>query len=265
MKLNVFLDIDSLTEDFSIDSINEIIQKYEDEIEFLCSPKYTEDIEGVDDLFPKSHWLYEIARQATNWNEKFKSNHNCRYHYYQVNHELETIGDNTNALAIISEIKHCYNTKNFYITSDNQFVQNLYVIRDDMQENAAGWMEIDYSKYNDLSVFELWLYKYKKKRIFEPNPKHDKIFTHQNKQEEVSKLLCTNQEAQKLLNDAIGSIGKELYNFDSKYKYIIEFKLTRKDGDLYIYHGYHLTNENVLSGIKNKKIRNELKIRMSFH
>jgi hypothetical protein len=82
-------------------------------------------------------------------------------------------------------------------------------------------------------------------RKFVANKKHDPVRPLHNKDEEVGLQECSDEEAQMLLNNAIGAatpLDKKLYNFDSdRNKYII---FRRHESVSNEYHCYHIHNEN---------------------
>jgi hypothetical protein len=90
-----------------------------------------------------------------------------------------------------------------------------------------------------------WIKLKRQKRVFKINPKHGengKGKKH-NKGEEVSSLLCSVDEANSLLQDAIsyGSLS-ELYCLDKGRDKFLVFKSENTQDNAY--HGYHVQSEN---------------------
>lgn len=155
---------------------------------------------------------------------------------------------------------------------------NIYVIRDNLTRHpySSYWEVIKHSTPNLVKdpndkfinkAFEEWYNGHKAKRIHKANPKHDKDKPIANKGEKVSLLLCNEDEAQKLLNDALDASNsadvfpKYLHNFDTDRKKFIEFKLERiTDEQEAIYHGYHIDSITEIDNTKihDKAIRKQL-------
>ncbi|MEO5360943.1 MAG: hypothetical protein H7843_10930 [Nitrospirota bacterium] len=100
--------------------------------------------------------------------------------------------------------------------------------------------------------FERWLTdSIIQKRMFHPNPKHVK--KGQSNRSDVSELECSPEEAQDLLNTAIGGDGHKLFNYDKKRnKFIIFMDETHGECEK-VYHGYHvaLNSTDVPQPVKN--------------
>ena len=109
-------------------------------------------------------------------------------------------------------------------------------------------MTIDVRKLDEKAIAEWYAGNRRPTRKFEANPKHgqDGVGAHpHSKGNKVSKLECSPEEAQQLLNSAVGKAkDKSLYNYDSHKKKYIEFKYSGNDNT---YHGYHLCEKQAES------------------
>jgi len=116
----------------------------------------------------------------------------------------------------------------------------LPIIKDCGEENCPQLVGIP--QVIDKNKLEVWLSQNRPPRVFSNNPKHGEsgkgVRTH--KGEKVSALLCNAQEAQKLLDTAIGcaKITDRLYNFDRKYGKYIVFEDENTPNNTY--HGYYV-------------------------
>ena len=102
-------------------------------------------------------------------------------------------------------------------------------------------MTIDVRKLDEKSIAEWYAENRRPIRKFEANTKHgqDGVGAHpHSKGNKVSKLECSPEEAQQLLNSAVGKAeDKSLYNYDRVRNKYMEFKYS---GNGNTYHGYHL-------------------------
>jgi hypothetical protein len=114
----------------------------------------------------------------------------------------------------------------------------LYVIRDTnlKGEWITSFTHISYCC--ELDKFTKWL---SKERYFNSEyPKHGE--NGEGNWEGQSRLLCSFEQAQMLLDDAFAdSKSQNLYNYDTEKNHFIKFKHENRGG---WYHGYHIENEN---------------------
>ncbi|KWT84044.1 hypothetical protein [Candidatus Magnetominusculus xianensis] len=104
---------------------------------------------------------------------------------------------------------------------------------------------------NFTSLIQWFVENRKPKRMFNLNPKHGE--NGRGNWPDASSLECSKDEAQELLNTAIGDSGKTLYTYDKKNMKYIVFRYENTDEDKITYHGYHvaLNSTDIPQSVKN--------------
>lgn len=99
----------------------------------------------------------------------------------------------------------------------------------------------------------------KPKRIYNYNPKHGENGVGNRKDE--SPLLCSRQEAETLLPNAVGtSVDAALFYYDKKHGHYIEFK--NENTAINSYHAFHIADNIVCHRVPKEVIK---KIKLIIH
>ncbi|MBN2533244.1 MAG: hypothetical protein JXB88_10150 [Spirochaetales bacterium] len=200
--------------------------------------------------------VYSIFDDLKNFRDSSIIQKDCLYLIWdKSNFTVFSIKD---SIPILTEIVEYKQEKNkvvlFYpdtIKCDRSF---LAIIKDGGEKNIPIFTRIDF--VSDYTSLENWIVINRIPRKFKHNPKHPKA-KEINKNKYVSALLCSEEEAQILLNSAIGDAGfsNKLYNYDTKNKKYIIFQ--DDDTQENTYHGYHAINDTeipeIIKTILNKR------------
>lgn len=109
-------------------------------------------------------------------------------------------------------------------------------------KSKSDFEKIDIFYLNNIQEIREWFIKNSSNRLFNPSPKHgskDIPKFSSNKGQKVSQLLCSVEEAKKLLKDAIADfreVENRLFNWDNNHNTFIEFFLEGNNQ----WHGFHL-------------------------
>ncbi len=169
---------------------------------------------------------------------EFEKKNNINYSKWYASTSF-TIGEGDSkdeTLCQIADYQIDYETKCVLISFVNdKRLYPYFVIRD-----KEAW-QTEFTtiiRCNQLEYFKNW---FNQKRLFNHEYKKHGVSGEGNESNE-SKLLCSFEEAQSLLDKAfVDSISKHLFYFDAKNKSFIIFK---NEGRGNWYHGYHVTSED---------------------
>ncbi|NJN77794.1 MAG: hypothetical protein HC803_05230 [Saprospiraceae bacterium] len=184
---------------------------------------------------------------AINWRDRQQEHENSRYYLWNINSE-QIIRLISQALSEVAERKLRNANDEFILLNFLSFSYNrnkLTIFKDNIRiSEYPKFVFIDFVQ-NKKELKE-WLKLNREPRVFRLNPKHGeygKGMKH-NKGEVVSPLLGSSDEAQQVLDKAIGDRGNsyKLYYWDEKYKHYIMFMDEKTEDN--IYHGFHIKNEN---------------------
>lgn len=199
---------------------------------FLCS------YNTLADYYPfvsKKLLQSVISKNAfINWREEAIQSPDADY---QIFHQ--PISDNT--FCEIAERKNTVGNDNYALLNHHACnIQKMITVK----INQTSVIEIDNLK-DEEEVVAWFVQNRIPSRNFNINPKHGENLQKVRKVggEIISPLRCSRQEAQALLDTAIGNPEKELYNFDPNYDEIIVFKYEGPT-PLNTYHGYHVPKDS---------------------
>ena len=200
-----------------------------------------------DYLFNPYSRLINILAESYNWEEEQEQEQHCAYFIWQgqtahlvVNHALSEVAERQK-----SSPEQAFLLFNFRAAS---FQSKTITILKEMRENNQLLLLPTFNQVNNEQELYAWLIENRQKRNFNLNPKHGEngVGAHKgNKGDTVDPLLCSRNEAQVLLDKAIGDTRRttELYYFDSQNQKFIVFKF-ENDTPQNQYHGYHPNNQD---------------------
>lgn len=225
------------------DKINkEVETRLRDEIKKVCLIGYYDE-QNVREFFkrydrvkkdfstnPLSLIRKLIYSKLENWRDNIQQSADNKYEIFNNKNTIKnhTFCEISQRKAIIHEIN--YALLNHYACA---------IDTDEISVSIDGGASVKFFNLRCNSSFEQWLNKtIIQKRHFEPYDKHDK--KGKGNRSGVSELECSKEEAQDLLNTAIGGFGHKLFNYDKKHKMYIIF-MDEKHGECEkTYHGYHV-------------------------
>jgi len=269
MKPKLFFEIDddcleNIIQQNQIELLIDIIEKLvqNESIELFINSDLDLFLDMIDSESEEKMLVYSTLINASDtWQTKSVMSYDeatqDQLNFYEW--QLGSIQQLTNSVLIeIAEREVLYQQPCFLmmccISENREIQEKLYVIRDDLSSNPKSSLaiEIDYADCLSLNAFDNWLKQFKQKRVFRHNPKHDKSKRRNNKGEDVSVLLCSEERAIELLLNSYGeqdfdnnSNTKKRYSYDSEEGFFVEFMHERYDPNLEVdyYHGYHLEDE----------------------
>lgn len=165
---------------------------------------------------------------------KFEKKNGVNYFIWQP-YDCQEIKENL-SFCKIADYQLDYHSKCILVSlNDHNFLQPHIVIRQIMPFETNFTTILRCNNVND---FKNWLAQ---KRIFNQEYKKHGV-NGDNNQSGESKLYCSYDEAQALLDGALGDENTEhLFNYDAKYKRFIKFKHENRG---FWYHGYHVESED---------------------
>jgi hypothetical protein len=200
-----------------------------------------------DYLFDPASKVGDILANAYNWQENKQQERNCSYFIWH--------GQSANLVAnhVLSELAERQKkspNQSFLLFNFNaaSFQSKIITILKEIWEDNQLLLLPTFNQVDTEQELYAWLKKERQKRNFNLNPKHGENDTAahiKSKNNEVSPLSCNKNEAQELLNTAIGDIRQttQLYNFDRQHQKYIVFKFENETPQNQ-YHGYHPINQD---------------------
>lgn len=181
------------------------------------------------------------------WNNSPKHKADVNYVYQQNDYVNTTVAEITESkyekqelLVAINILESCFEN-----------LTKIPIVRKDKGNSTV--VEIESS--NCIESFKAWMkiydIQFPDQRIFEHNQKHHNNVSDQGV---VSKLECSEEQAQKLLDTAIAEesfVIRKLYNYDSQAKKVVIFRMHEPDK----YHGYHESDVSKIPDKVQKKLK----------
>lgn len=206
----------------------------DDELEYL---------RNFSEIF--SDELFKVG--AINWRENETEDESSRYYLWDIHSEnVSRLISCT--LSEVTERKLRNERDEFVLLNLSAFLlerDKLTLFKDNIAIPKFPKFIFIQSVQNK-NELKKWLKINRQPRIFRLNPKHGENGKgmKQNKGEVVSPLLGSSDEAQHILNSAIGDTGNsfKLYYWDEKYKHYMMFMDERTEDN--IYHGFHVKNKS---------------------
>ena len=195
----------------------------------------------LEEYYPKvKRKLISKIKDWENWqNEPHQKNNRIYKIFNQLikNHTLPEIAERKNNIP----------NETFVLLNNNALtIQDTKIII-----SISDRINIEIDNLKNASELKAWFAKYRTpNRKFHLIPKHGENGTANWK--EASPLMCSKQNAQVLLNTAIGISTDKLYNYDSDNKMYIIFWNENEPQNKY--HGYHLPLNTIEIPHKIKKI-----------
>lgn len=252
-----------------LESLIEIVG-CEKEVNLFYSANEIKDFLVNVEEFYKESYLIDIASTINEYLQKANAI-NWQYNPTQDNSFQYFILD-FNSLQIIQLFNHSINeglerqltyqeNKVFLINHLALNVSNPYVslLKKSTKSNDFPSALIIPLK-NNVKEIDEWLTENRKTRTFNLSPKHGengKRAHPSNKGEEVSILECSKEEAQKLLENAIGDVRidkKRLYNYDATRDNYILFYYEGENPQNQ-YHGFHISKKDAAQKIPNTMLK----------
>ncbi len=232
------------------DKLSNITNEIEDVEKFLAAENFQlfYDLENVnaflspidvgEDSYPDLFFYFITVLQTwgDNWREEAQQNEHTQYTYYHAPIKDDTLCEMTERINNQDEeisflLVNCeaIKCKDNTIDTARDGVNTTIDVRNLEVKPIAKWFESHRHP----------------QRKFSLNQKHGKNGRggySSSRGNMVSKLMCSEQEAERLLRKAIGNGDekKTLYFYDVQAKKYIEFKHEGKN----VYHGYHLLKKN---------------------
>lgn len=268
---SVFLSNDDLLDS---EKLRQFIIEFEHLVESAYSEKSTSvwyDCENINDFLSNFEGLHDeyltnltvrlrnLLTNALDWRNEQQHTLDNRYFLWDLmNEQVVPLYHRPHTLSEIAErtmrmVENKHVLINVQALNINRKV--LAIIKDNWRDSVLPKLIIIPFVSNAEKLDE-WFKSNRQKRIFHLH-KHGEYGEHvqQNKGEEVSPLLCGKEDAQRLLENAIGDqrISKKLYAFDENHqKYIVfEDENTLENS----YHGYHIDDEYKIPENIRKKIQ----------
>lgn len=189
--------------------------------------------------------FYEWLQNATDWRKSPKQNPNHYYFSWVI--ELQTaINQQNKVIAELVEQSLLNQTSLLVSFYQEAPLRGFHLaFKDFIPYKNENPIFVRIFHANNKCELENWLFENRTPRIFNLNPKHG-----ENRQElryehgeEISPLRCTKEEAQQLLEKAVGELGeRDLFNYDSVYQKFIIFKDENTPQNTF--HGFHVEDEN---------------------
>lgn len=206
---------------------------------------FLSDFEDVADYYPNPTFrlLRILLKSWTNWRDQIIQDSGSEYLIYQQRVECHTFCEcyqrsATNELLKFSILNHYgHSLGNQVNISSNSVDKSFDSVR--TSEELSTWFAQERVPTRNFQVI----------------PKHG-----ENRQNErliggelISPLRCSKEQAQLLLNTAIGDHINELYNFDADHDHYIIFKFEGNNPQN-MYHGYHVPvdSQEIPNHIKTK-------------
>ena len=187
--------------------------------------------------------LYDILNNAQEL--ALKPNSEIMYYYWNSHQQLDKIESNT---MLASLIENSENACLLLLTDKHDYQHRLKIVA--FKDSFSGVELPQMAHINHIESIEKMRILFDENRTprkFNLNPKHGENGknTRTNKGEKVSPPHCSKEEAQILLNTAIGDFKTttELYNYDESHSRFIVFKY-ENDSPANQYHGYHVDSIN---------------------
>lgn len=205
-------------------------------------------IDMLEDCYPKTSLLLikAIMYWGTDWRRSKTIDENDEVRYLG-----ETIQDETMCEVAKRQI---FNVDSRYLIVDcDAFDHKL----DERKIEFNGrTLVLSTCTMSECDLFVWFSNNRKPARIFHLNPKHGengKGAHPENKGDEVSVLLCSEDSARELLSKAIGKDMKcsTLYYYDEENERFIEFKCEMGN----VYHGFHISKDQVNGRVPNDVIK----------
>ena len=188
-------------------------------------------LDEVEDCYPgKKTYLRTVLKHWEDWRDTVSQAETDVYRAFKQSIADDTLCEIAKKISESTEITYllinhsafdCYTPK--VVVNYNGVDISIFVCSTDSKEIAA-WFELNR----------------KPQRVYHHNPKHGENGrgAHpSNKKEIVSRLLCSNQEAEVFLKKAIGVCAKPtMHYYDEQNKQYIEFKREREN----VYHAFHI-------------------------
>ncbi len=188
------------------------------------------NFEILNDYYPKS-MLFKIRTILEDWfNWRDNQLQSDKKEYILFNQKI-----NDNSFCEIAERK-VRNPQNKYLLF-NYYSCN---IKDNLIHIKVEKNEIAISLVNKNNLFDWFCENRVPARVFHLNPKHGE--NGQGYFPNASPLMCNKEEAQILLNKAIGKEIKELFQFDSNHNMYLVFRYENEPNNRY--HGYHIDKDS---------------------
>ncbi|MCD8210382.1 MAG: hypothetical protein LUC37_02430 [Prevotella sp.] len=196
------------------------------------------DVSKTDEDYPmlENHIFQDaMVKWGENWRKNPKQVSQKNYTYYTSPIENDTL---------------CEMTERIILAKDNTYLLiNCNAIKCNKGSISTNCDGKEYEiEVRDLEIRDVanWFENNRRpKRNFKLNPKHGeygKGATPTNKGEKVSVLMCSRQQAAKMLAKAVGEDSRALYFYDDKYGQYIEFRLENKGSCTF--HAFHLDEED---------------------
>lgn len=233
----------------------EWIYRERNAVSFYSSENIQRFIDNFEDfkndyLFDPASKMMDILSDAYDWHEQQEQEQNCAYFIWQgqtahfvVNNVLSEIAERQN-----NSPEKSFLLLNFYAAS---FIGEKLSILKERIEDVHLFILPTFLHVDNVTQLLKWLVDNRQKRNFNLNPKHGEngVAAHgKSRGNDVSLLLCNRDQAQELLNKAIGDAREttELYNFDILHQKFIIFKFENETPQNQ-YHGYHPDNQDEVS------------------
>jgi hypothetical protein len=211
--------------------------------------RFLDNLEGFKDdyLFDPASKMGDILAEAYNWQKEQRQEQHCAYFIWHqqtahivVNHILPELAE-----------RQKHNPEQSFLLFNcraGSFQSKMIAILKEMREDNQLLLLPTFNQVNNEQELYAWLIENRQKRNFNLNPKHGEngVGAHKgNKGDKVDPLLCSREEAQRLLKKAIGDTRRatELYNFDSQNQKFIVFKFENETPQNQ-YHGFHPNNQD---------------------
>lgn len=204
--------------------------------------------------------FYDWLQNATDWRKSPKQNPNHYYFAWVV--ESQSVVSQQN--KVIAElIEHALSSQIGLLVN---FFQKLpsrgfhLSFKDYIPHDDHNPMFVKIFHATNQEELEKWLFANRTPRLFNLNPKHgeNRQEIRYEKGEEISPLRCSKEEAQQLLQNALGHLGvRDLFNYDKIHQKFIIFKDDNTPQNSY--HGFHVENESKVP----QRVRQLLKFKLN--
>lgn len=236
-RIDIMLDEELLCYIIEIDKVSKffIHEKYDGYYDAENVKAFLTPINTLEDCYPKKKTLLRsvLNNFGENWRRNKKQDINDHYFYYSTPIQDDTLCEITkrknlnDGWAFLLINHNAFKCKHKFVTTKCDGIEVEVPVSDIVIKNVANWFE----------------YNRKPKREYNWNPKHGEYGAGahpSNKGDKVSVLMCSNGDANLMLQKAVGIDTKNLFYYDDNFSRYIEFK---KEGDN-TYHAFHLEPED---------------------
>ena len=223
-----------------IDSVE--IENYQGFYDNLNLKNFFEHFDVFDDYYPPTpkRMLLNKIKDWDNWQAESEQKENKTYKLFNQKIENHTLPE-------IAERQNNTPNENFALLNN----QALTIQSNKITVKIFGTANIDIDNIKDKEELKIWFSKNRlPQRVFHIIEKHGE--NGQGNWNNASPLMCSEEEAQILLNTAIGKDVYKLYNFDRQQNMFIVFWNENEPHNQY--HGYHLEINTTEISSKIKKI-----------